>query len=402
MADTQPTRSGTTNAVQSERTPGGSTATSVEAIEKNDSQARKALDRADSRTVQTPARETPPKRTKPAALESCADLLRAVYNGRRKPQTWKPPEKALSKIRSGPKLQQEEWKELLNFAAQDRTLERTRNLMLLSMERFDGPNLAGQVREFVRDVLMRHPAFRKGSLADALRNLPEGPVPERAVKILTQQSFDSLPWPEALPRLKKSELNKCCMNAAYCLLLWYRETRGISLKDINNSLRTGLWKFAAERHKSEVQKLRALMNNRDPAAAALSCSLLDKQVSEAEQRADAAHETTERANARARDLQSRLEEIERQLDAEKTQVKGLTADFHAERQTQKNALSHSRDDYVKLRGRVLHRIKQELSLLEDGLHALRRNPPKVHVMDDHAERAIEGLKREARRLERDD
>ena len=402
MAGTYPGKIDTTTVASNAPTPGEQPATSVEATEKNDSEAHKALDSVDSRSVQGPPRKTPTKRVKSAAPESCADLLRAVYGGKRKPRTWKPPEKALRKIRSGPKLQQEERKELLSFAAQDRTLERTQNLMLLSMEHFDGPNLAGQVREFVRDVLMRHPAFQKESLATALRNLPDGPTPERAVEILTQQSFDSLPWPEGSAALKKSELDKCRVNAVCSLLLWHRETRGISFEDINNSLRTSLWKSAAGRHKSEVQKLRALMNNRDPAAAALSCSLLDKQVSDAEQRVDAAREITERVEARAREIESKLGALEGQLAAEKTQVKRLTAALHTEQQAHENDVAHSRDEYAKLRGRVLHRIRQELSLLEDGLHALRRDPPKVHVMDDHAERAIDGLKRETQRLERDD
>ena len=80
----------------------------------------------------------------------------------------------------------------------------------------------------------------------------------------------------------------------------------------------------------------------------------------------------------------------------------LTDELRAAQQSHRDDIAHSGDEYAKLRGRILHRIKQELSLLEDGLHALRRDPPKVHVMDDHAERAIDGLKREVQRLTRDD
>lgn len=75
----------------------------------------------------------------------------------------------------------------------------------------------------------------------------------------------------------------------------------------------------------------------------------------------------------------------------------FTAELHKERQAHEDDIIHSHDDYVKLRGRVLHCVKQELSLLEDGLLALRRDPPKVHVMDGHAKRAINGLKCEVQR-----
>ena len=397
MANAQPGRSSTTSAAQSAPKPGGQPANSVQATNESDRKAREATNLADSPATQESPHKTPTKRAKLVPPESCADLLRAVYSGKRK--RLKPPEKAICKMRLGSKLQLTEREELLGFAAQDRTLERTRELMLLSMERFDGPNLAGQVREFVRDVLVRHPAFQTKTLADALRNLPEGPTLERALRILTQQSFDSLPWPEGAAALKKIELDKCRVNAACCLLLWHRETRGTSFEHINNSLRTSLWEPAAQRHKSKAQKLRALLENRDPAAAAISCSLLEKQASDAEQQARASREAEEKANTWARELEGRLEDIKRQLDAEKARGKRLTADLHAEQQAHKNDIAHSRDEYAKLQGRVLHRFRREVALLEDGLHALRRSPPKVHVMDDHAERVIEALKHEMQGLE---
>ena len=400
MAEAQPGKSGTTNVAQSEKTHGGPPASLGQAINENDRRARNEPHRADSSAVQESLHKTPTKRAKRASPESCADLLRAVYSGKRK--RLKPTEKALRKMRLGPKLQPAEREELLGLAAQDRTLEKTRELMLLSMERFDGPNLAGQVREFVRDVLVRHPAFQAGALVDAMRNLPEGPTPERAVEMLAKQSFNSLPWPEGTVALKKSELDKCRVNAVCCLLLWHRETQGLSFDHINSSLRASLWEPAAQLYKSEAQKLRVMMENGDSAAVILSCSLLEKQASDAEQRAYATREAEARANTRTRELESRLEDIERQLDAEKAQVKCLSADLCAARQAHKDDMAHSGDEYAKLRGRVFHRIKQELSLLEDGLHALRRDPPKVHVMDDHAERAIDGLNREVERLTRDD
>ena len=399
MANTQPDRSGITSAAQRISTPGGQSASSAQATNEDSRKTRETTNLADSPATQESPHKTPTKRATAAALESCADLLRAVYSG--KPKRLKPPEKALRKMRLGPKLQPAEREELLGFAAQDRTLERTRELMLLSMERFDGPNLAGQVREFIRDVLVRHPAFQEKALTDALRNLPDGPTPERAVKMLTRQSFNSLPWPENAVRLKKSELDKCRVNAVCCLLLWHRETQGISFEHINNSLHTSLWEPAAQRYESEAQKLRVLMGNRDPAAVAISCSLLEKQASDFKQQVWATREAEEKANMRARELENKLNDVKRQLDAEKTQVKRLTAALLAEQQARKDDIAHGHAEYAKLRGRVLHRFRQEVSLLENGLHALRRNPPKVHVMDDHAERVIDGLKREMQGLRRD-
>jgi hypothetical protein len=75
-------------------------------------------------------------------------------------------------------------------------------------------------------------------------------------------------------------------------------------------------------------------------------------------------------------------------------------------ENEKNAHSHARvhmgDDKEQLRSRLLRRLKTETNLLEEGLHALRRDPPKIHVMDDHAERALEGLYKEIKELESED
>lgn len=47
------------------------------------------------------------------------------------------------------------------------------------------------------------------------------------------------------------------------------------------------------------------------------------------------------------------------------------------------------DDLATLRGSVLRVVVAELTMLQDGLYALRRGKP--HVTIDHMERAIDGL-----------
>ena len=83
-------------------------------------------------------------------------------------------------------------------------------------------------------------------------------------------------------------------------------------------------------------------------------------------------------------------------------MESLEDQVAAERREHENEKAHLRDDYEKLRGQVLHRLRQEVTLLEEGLYALKKEPPKIHVMVDHAERAIQGLRREIERIVRDD
>jgi hypothetical protein len=44
-------------------------------------------------------------------------------------------------------------------------------------------------------------------------------------------------------------------------------------------------------------------------------------------------------------------------------------------------------------------LTRELELLDEGMLAIKREPPKVHVMVDHGERAMGGLRDEIKSLQ---
>jgi hypothetical protein len=272
-------------------------------------------------------------------------------------------------------------------------------LMLASMERFERTNLAGPIRDFVRQVLTAHPIFQSPNLLRVLQNHPDGPDEEDAVRTVTAQSSEPLRWPDGIPVLKKNEIARCRTNAVGCLLLWFRESRGTSLNRILSCLQKGLWTSPARRRQqTDRQKLKTLITARDLRSLSAVCDVFDEQLLEKKQDASTARNAEERATNRAVNAEQALAMCQSQLE-------GAQADAHAandlllkEKQQRENDSAHFRDDYGKLRGRLLQRIREEVSLLDEGLQALRREPPKVHVMVDHAERAIENLKREIERL----
>lgn len=102
-----------------------------------------------------------------------------------------------------------------------------------------------------------------------------------------------------------------------------------------------------------------------------------------------------------RDLESRAARIaglhhqQKELEA---QLEGLRADLEHERQAKRDAVTQSSYDYETLRARLSRRIQSETQLLHEGLHALRQEPPLAHVMEDRAERALEGLEAELKAL----
>jgi len=340
----------------------------------------------------SPVLEKPP--AKPVRFQAVADLIREAYGAKRKRLTVSKAD--LEAMYSGPKLEAAQREELLRLAASDRMLDRTRELLLLNAERLASQPLAGQVRSFVGDMLRLHPAFRE--LGGVIGNLPEAMSDEAALELLASQSFAGLPWQKDAPPLKKSEAEQGRLNAVYCLLLWMRETRGTSVERIQRHLHATAWAPAAQRQKTDAQVLRTLMQARDRAALGIARATLESKVREQSQEAVAARDAEERAAARAKELGVQLEKVSTQLEAEKDLARSLAEGIEKARREHDDAIAHMRNEYEELRGRLLRRLRQEVSLLDEGLQALRREPPKVHVMDDHAERAIHALKGEIERI----
>ena len=335
------------------------------------------------------------RRAKTPVIDSLRELVRAIYGGEFKRLSLKKAEMAA--IRSSANLESSDREGLLELSSADRTLEKTRRLMLLSFECADAI-VTGALIKFARDVLHRHPAFATELLQRELEYVPDAPNEIDGVRAVVSQDYGSLLWPEGAAPMTKKEATLCKTNALSCFLLWLRETREISLETIQRSLQVNVWSPVARQYKTEQQKLRTLFTNRDPAATVIACAMHEKKALEQSQQADAARRAETYASARAVELESVLASVEANRLAAQAEVNRLTEKLHESQQAHRDESAQLLDDYERLRGQILRRLKEELSLLDEGLHALRRDPPKVNVMLDHAERAIDGLKIEMERL----
>ena len=334
------------------------------------------------------------KRTKAHPLTSYGDLLRAVYGPVRR--RWKPTHKEIGEIQRGPRLRSADRAQLLDLAVSDATLKKTRELMLFGMNRLDGPNGDRTIRCFVRDVLRRHPAYQSKSLSATLENA-NVPLDRRTVHVLTAETRR---WYER-SELPKRQANSCLANALHCLLLWHAESRSssLSLQDVLGYLQDELWISFAKRRTSELDKSRLLVADRDPYATSIACSGLSGQIIELRRQLSASRASTRRLEASLNEVNSQLEETKDRLKDVTARNASLDHALGSARESHANEKAHLLDNIEKLRSSVVRHLKAELSLLNDGLHALRRDPPKVSIMDDHAERAIDGLTRELERLQ---
>ena len=328
-------------------------------------------------------------KSKVPAVQTIAELLRAAYGGKRKRLTV--PKNALVAMRSAPKPTDLEWGDALNLARADRTLERTREVMFFIGERMTAHPGAVLLREFVGQVLRAHPAFLP--LDGVLRNLPDAMSVEVAIKHVWSQSFSSLAWREGLAPVAKKQAEEGRFNALCCLLLWLRETRGLAVERIQAHLASLVWETASRRNKGDAQKLRALMSSKDRSALGTIVGNLERRISDYRNQSMAAHDAAEQANARAEKLSEDLFNVSDALKKESELRCSVQEDLEADRQRHAAEMAHARSELEDLRGRVLRRMREEITLLDEGLRALRKEQPRVHVMEDHAERAIDGLKR---------
>jgi DNA repair exonuclease SbcCD ATPase subunit len=113
---------------------------------------------------------------------------------------------------------------------------------------------------------------------------------------------------------------------------------------------------------------------------------------------EAAKAAEQKTAANLHTVNTKVEALERELEQSRILQEQLQQRCSDLEQEHGHTLAHKQDAYEKLRSRMSRRLKEEVELLDTGLGALRREPPKVHVMKDHAERAIDGLKKELENL----
>ena len=342
-----------------------------------------------------PTRKREQRKAKPP-IGSVAVLIRTNYEmktGVRKLQR-----ADVQSILTAPVLEDAERTELLELARADVTLQQTKQLLLLSM-RSAVPKIANPLREFGREVLGTHPLFQGAMMAGVVANPPSMSM-ESAVAALASADTKTLSAGGEKTR-PKSQVERIRSNAIHCLLLLLRANQEVPLKRLQRAMQKHVWAPKARRHRTENEKLEVLLTSRDPIAASVTFALLHDEVVLQGQRAEASARSEQRTRTRAQELEQQIAKLEHKLRGTEDRCAGLQTELEQAKQAHAALDARWRDNYETLRARTLNRLIEESTLLEVGLHALKREPPKVRVMIDHADRAIEGLRREAEQIRRD-
>ena len=210
--------------------------------------------------------------------------------------------------------------------------------------------------------------------------------------------------PEALGQdVTKGDLLTLRTNAvtSVALLLTLRFSYG--MPRLVRLLNRHLWQVL-ERESTEPLMLEITLGHGPAAMAAVSdtwlaeVSTAAEQVAQEAERASGIEEARQELLVRLGSSEARIELLEGEARQQAALVQQLRQQIEAEQQTRQDQRAHASSDYETLRARVIRMLKAQKELLEEGLTAARREPPKVHITTHRIEESLKHLERELRVL----
>jgi len=302
-------------------------------------------------------------------------------------------------LNTHPVLDADARQRLQRLAQQDRLLTTPRQLLrVIRTATSIDPAVRNTLREFVRHTLLGHRLFQELNLENCIQNQPGAPSLASALSLIAKSPLAAtLPADEdgELPDKKIEELR---LNAIRTLALWMADVQHTPTARLTEALYYALWQPAAEGGRT-VDEHQILIEMKDFQGLGLACRSFVKVAAEQAQAAQEAARQTRIAQEETKALHDELHAAHTarsELEQRLAEVEGQLQDQQAAYQTLD---LHLRDELENLRTRVLRRLKDDEQLLSEGLIALRRPTPKVHVMDDHAERVLDSLHNEIKKLE---
>ena len=245
----------------------------------------------------------------------------------------------------------------------------------------------------VRLVLLEHPASTAVFTEDALANVSTESITDT---LLRAASFD----PERLglnlgkSKLTRAKLIQLRQNLVLIAGMWANASSNVSLSSILEEMCTCAWQQNAEECNQDEKIWRVLADTKDATSLGIVSRLLNAQVSAAQSETRNLSQERDACLIRIQTLEEQLHTTRLELDNQILAAREVANSLNAKLDKSLAGQSHLRDDFERLRTQVLRSLSREVDLLDDGLQALRRDPPRVKVMIDHAERAAEGMRKQ--------
>jgi len=330
---------------------------------------------------------------------------------------------------------------LRNSMLTDRTLDKTRRLMLIATEVTDLKLLGHLLFDFAADVVTYHSALRANgmqarlfpnyddqyALEDAwialcaLTNSEESraaKVGQDPVRDGVADKVDGEPDVQAeeqreeqrearvrhsgfaAARTAQLQVNKARRNALLCSLIWRVHKKHASFAEAMRALRTTLFRPPVRSATLEAELLEAiaLMPEKEDPKVALLLEWQSRQQADLVNRLSEATRQAESLSTQVGDLQSQVangladaDRLEKELAYEKVKKRELDVQIGV-------VQTHGQADYEALRAMSLRIVRDSASQLEDVSKALLRSPPKVEFAREVLDTIVDSLKATSNKL----
>lgn len=284
----------------------------------------------------------------------------------------------------------------------DLTLECTKKLFRAAFQSRSAVLAQGLV-EVGRLALLSHCAFHHSTVEACINASDDQSRDVAALEILSAQDYSVLTWPAEMPSLSQQRSRRCRQSAILCLICWLAIARRLKSEEVCAYLDKYIWKMQTNVPRSDQARTTSLISASPSSFKVTSVvSTLSGEQNAILRRAltDQSHrlrtmEADGRRSAKA------LEDSQRNLTAEKSSRTEVERDLANEKANHAATRVHLQDDYERLRSRLSRNLESASLLLNDGLQALDRDPPKLDIVDHHMRLVQDAIRAEIEWLKRE-
>lgn len=345
------------------------------------------------------------KKKDPSSVE---DFIELFYLGKAKSL----PDKIARKLNENILIQTISRPELIQKClSHDNSLEKTRQLLVLTLSLKPFPRLERNLRDVARNIILSHPEMN-GELLDNWFPFSGNNQPKNINELWSEfvsksisneplSSKDGFEQKEEDKRSSVLDPQKSRRNAYMSTAVWRFAERFMSFQELIRELRSTIFVSSIAKDGIESKSLECLATSldgkdRERVAVLLKwfseqLDLLRNQSEQYRRKVDSLHELLGQSK-------DSIKENELEINKLKSEIIDLREQLDVSNENARVQGIHLRDDQHKQRGRTLRALEEEIPMLQDTLKALERDPPKIIVAKDYIARVLDNLNCELKYL----
>lgn len=342
-------------------------------------------------------------KNKKAKIESCDEYLRLYFT-----KNIKLTDETIQSIGIETSVSSNLREQLIDNAIRlDFSLDRTRQLFVLSLNANNYSSLAKSLRDFARDVVCRHPVM---SMQERESWFPSSSQHDDSnIKSIWNGFVNSTAKPENITadedgradkKTNTADIQKARKNAFLCAHIWRYAEKQANFSELFRSLRATVFQSTSKSKDLEKNLISYLASAQDKAQSGVAdfARWFQDQTVSVQNQANHYQQQLDSLQHLKQEVDEILATKEVELASLSQQVSGLLTQVEAMEEEVRILKVHSKDDLERQASRTLRALEDEIPVLTDCLTALNRDPPKVEVAKEYLGAALDTLNNELKVL----